>query len=187
MGLFDLFKRKGDERGVELYESALAQARQPLFYTDLGVPDTLDGRFDLIVLHMCVIRQALLVAGEEEGDGALLQAMDERFIKDMDYCLREVGVGDLSVGKQVKAMAGAYQGRWTRYRAALDADNEGAMMDAIVTNVYREIDVPDGAARAIATYCSTQVTALAKAPDVVRTGKALPWSALAVEAAHDTA
>lgn len=187
LGLFDLFRRKSDAQGVDLYESALSQARQPIFHTQLGVPDTLDGRFDLIVLHLCLVRQALLSAGEEEGDGPLLQAMDERFITDMDYALREVGVGDLSVGKQVKSMAGAYQGRWRRYKEAFADENAGDLAEALLTNVYRGTDVPAENGLVLATYCQTQIAALAGAPAAIRSGKALPWSPLATETPRDAA
>lgn len=187
MAFFGLFTRKEDERGIDLYESALAQSRQPGFYVELEVPDTLDGRFDLIVLHMCLIRAALLRAGEEEGDGALLQAMDERFITDMDYALREVGVGDLSVGKQVKGMAGAYQGRWMRYRTAFDDNDQTALAEALVTNVYRDSPVDKGKAEALATYSQAQIARLAQNPGAIRSAKDLPWGDLTIEVPRDAA
>ncbi|MEO0412623.1 MAG: ubiquinol-cytochrome C chaperone family protein [Pseudomonadota bacterium] len=183
MGLLDLFKRKTDERGIDLYESALAQARQAIFHTQLGVPDSLDGRFDLIVLHLCLLREALLVAGEKEGDGTLLQAMDERFITDMDYALREVGVGDLSVGKQVKAMAGAYQGRWKRYRAAFAHKHDRDLVDAISANVYRDEDKPAAHTETIARYCRAQIALLSAQSEAIRRAQGLPWTPLELEAA----
>ena len=179
-----IFKRP-DYRGEQLYDSVVGQARQVVFFTDLGVPDTLDGRFDLIILHMCVVRQALIEAGERPEDGGLLQTMDERFIADMDYCMREVGVGDLSVGKKVKAMAGAYQGRWKRYRVAMTDKDVGALAEAIEYNVFRggteeENPVPEtvsGGAEALAAYSLAQVASLSDTIGALRDAAKPAWTA----------
>ena len=102
-------------RAAGLYGAVVAQARQVVFYRDLGVPDTVDGRFELIVLHMVLLLRRL---NREGDDGAALrQALFDVLLDDMDRSLREMGVGDLGVGRRVKAMGKAFYGR--------DADDGG--------------------------------------------------------------
>ncbi len=104
-----------------LYAGAVAQARQPVFYARLGVPDTVDGRFDLVALHIFLILQRL----KAEPDAApFAQAVFDAMFADMDRNLREMGVGDLSVGKKVKAMAQGLYGRIAAYEAGLAAGEE---------------------------------------------------------------
>jgi cytochrome b pre-mRNA-processing protein 3 len=94
-----------------LYGAAVAQARNPAFYVECRVPDTLDGRFDLIVLHLCLLIRRLRREGETGA--TLAQALFDTTFDDMDRSLREMGVGDLGVGRRVKAMASAFYGRAT--------------------------------------------------------------------------
>lgn len=129
-----LRRRRHERTGYELYGAAVAAARQPWFYTELGVPDTLDGRFDLVGLHaFLVIRRlsALPAPGPE-----VAQAVFDAMFSDMDFNLREMGVSDLSVGRKVKAMWEAFHGRATAYQAAL-AEGEAALAEALARNVWR--------------------------------------------------
>lgn len=164
--------------GSALYDNAVRQSRQPMFFNTYGVPDALDGRFDLIVLHLCLLRFALIAKGEEAGDGRLLQAMDERFVMDMDHALREIGVGDLSVGKQVKGMMAAYNGRWTAYRDAFDqylsSGVSGALEDSVFRNVYRSSQGADGAA--MTQYCQTQIDHLQDKAGLIRSAHDIAWA-----------
>lgn len=165
--------------GAALYDDAVVQSRRPVFFTDCGVPDALDGRFDLIVLHLCLLRFTLVAAGEEASDGRMLQAMDERFVMDMDHALREIGVGDLSVGKQVKGMMAAYNGRWNAYQGAFEhyqADgSEVALKEGVLRNVYRDAEGAD--ASAICEYCRIQLDHLQDKASVIRSTQATPWAA----------
>src|SRR5262245_48094906 len=95
-----------------LYAAAIAQARQPVFYAGLRVPDTVDGRFELVALHVFLILQRL--KSEPEAT-PFAQALFDTMFADMDRNLREMGVGDLSVGKKVKAMAQGLYGRIAAY------------------------------------------------------------------------
>jgi cytochrome b pre-mRNA-processing protein 3 len=113
-----------------LYEAIVAAARRTTFYEDMGVPDTVDGRFDMIVLHLFVVLDRL--KGEHQN---LQQAITDEFFKDMDRSLREMGVGDLSVGKKVRKMAEAYAGRIQAYGEAAAKDDE-ALLAAVQRNVY---------------------------------------------------
>ncbi|MEM6680816.1 MAG: ubiquinol-cytochrome C chaperone family protein [Pseudomonadota bacterium] len=183
--VFQFFKNlmaRNGRFGDALYDDAVVQARRPLFFHTMGVPDTLDGRYDLIVLHLCLLRFAILQDGEAPGDGAMLQAMDERFVMDMDHALREIGVGDLSVGKQVKKMMGGYQGRWTSYRDAFSNVREGAarddLIDVLYRNVYREAEGAD--AGLLAQYCAAQVSHLQDQGAKIRAEQRTPWAPWAV-------
>jgi cytochrome b pre-mRNA-processing protein 3 len=127
-----------------LYGLAVAAARQPYFYEILGVPDTLDGRFDLVGLHVFLLIRRL--RGLPEPGPALAQAVFDAMFNDMDVNLRELGVSDLSVGKRVRAMWEAFHGRATAYQAALEAADPAALAAALERNVWR--GVPAGAAAA---------------------------------------
>jgi cytochrome b pre-mRNA-processing protein 3 len=130
MILRKLFERKPEPEQV-LYEAIVAAARQPRFYAELLVPDTVDGRFDLITLHMFLVLERL----KDEQPEPVRQALIDVFFRDMDRSLREMGVGDLSVGKKVRKMAEVFYGRVDAYRKAL-VEGEMALSDAIARNVY---------------------------------------------------
>jgi len=117
----------------QLYVAVVEQSRQPFLYKDLAIPDTLDGRFDAIILHMFLIVRRF----RREPTArflSLARMLQEAFISDMDRSLREMGVGDTGVGVRVKKMAGALAGRMRAYEAAAD---ESAMAEALARNVYR--------------------------------------------------
>lgn len=126
----------GDARSRDalrpLYAAVVDEARRPFWYTQGSVPDTLDGRFDMVAAVLAFVLIRL------EGDGAATRApsalLTELFVSDMDAQLREAGVGDVVVGKHVGNMMGALGGRLSAYRAALA---EGGLEDALVRNLYR--------------------------------------------------
>lgn len=141
------FLSPGRDRAAHaLYVAAVEQARTPAFYLVGGVADTLDGRFDLIALHLWleVTRLHRPAGGEEALAGAALD-LEERLLAvhfaDMDQALREMGVGDLGVGKKIKAMAQAFYGRAAAYDAAFEAVRADGRVDplraALDRNVYR--------------------------------------------------
>jgi cytochrome b pre-mRNA-processing protein 3 len=120
-------------RDVEpIYSAIVTAARQPHFYAEWGVPDTVDGRFDLIVLHLFLVLDRLRM---EEGYEDVSQDLTDHFYKDMDRSLREMGVGDLSVGKKVRKMAEACYGRLLAYGKAM-AQDDAELGEAIARNVY---------------------------------------------------
>lgn len=136
---------------------AVAAARQPFFYTTLGVPDTLDGRFDLVALHAFLLVHRL----REYPD--LAQAIFDAMFVDMDNNLREIGVGDLSVGKHVRAMWEAFHGRSKAYETALEANDPQALVAALARNVWRG-EAPTGAAEALAERVLAETASLAGQP-----------------------
>jgi cytochrome b pre-mRNA-processing protein 3 len=163
MGLLGLFARKPHERaGFALYGAAVAQARQPLFFAELGVPDTLDGRFDVVALHSALL--VCRIARDPDPRGKdLAQAVFDAMFADMDVTLREMGVGDLAVGKRVKRMWEAFHGRAQSYEAALRAGDRAALEAALVRNVWRG-EAPEGAAARLAGMVVATDAALAAVP-----------------------
>ena len=129
MILSKLFARKPDT-AMRLYEAIVASARQEKFYTEMDVPDTLDGRFDMIVLHLFLVLDRLR---GEAGD--MKQKLTDVFFKDLDRTLREMGVGDLSVAKKIRPMAEAFAGRIKAYALALEQGDE-TLIGALRRNVY---------------------------------------------------
>src|SRR3546814_10206076 len=101
-----------------LGEEIVWQERRPGLYRDLGVPDNLDGRFEAIVLHLVLVLRRLKRDFPEGLE--LAGELQEAFFEDMDRSLREMGAGDLGVGKRVKRMAEGFMGRLAGYEGALD-------------------------------------------------------------------
>src|ERR1700686_992947 len=122
--IFRLFRRGPQARTIDaLYGAIVAQARNPGFYLAFDVPDTAEGRFDMIVLHLALFSRRL---GRAEGpDRAAIQALSQgvfdMFCRDMDHNLREMGVGDLTVPKKMQKLGEAFYGRLEVYEHALAA------------------------------------------------------------------
>lgn len=119
-----LFKQKGRVQNnpkviaKKLYACALEHTREPVFYQSCGVPDTFDGRFDLLLVHIFIIYNGLMVADGAHKD--LAQFIFDETFKDMDQTLREMGIGDVGVPKHQKRMMRAFNGRMHRYQLAFD-------------------------------------------------------------------
>ena len=164
MGLISLIRDKligagrHERTGYLLYGHAVAAARVPEMYRDLGVPDTLDGRFDMVGLHAALLIRRLRAL--PEPGPTLAQAVFDAMFSDMDINLREMGVSDLSVGRKVRAMWEAFHGRAFSYEAALAAGDHAALAAALERNVWRGA-APPGAAARLACLVLAQDAALA--------------------------
>ena len=136
MGVLNLFGLLGgastERRGYELYTAAVRSARAPFFYAELKVPDTLDGRFDMVGLHAYLLIRRL---SAEPAGQKVSQALFDAMFNDMDVNLREMGVGDLSVGKKVKVMWEAFHGRANAYAEALKS-GPAALAAALERNLW---------------------------------------------------
>ncbi len=131
--LFSGFRDK--KTAFELYGKLVRQARMPQFYTAFEVADTLDGRFDMILIHMFLVQNRL----RSEGDATakLRRQLQEAMIADMDRSLREMGVGDMGIGREVKKMGVAWFGRLKAYAAAVESDDAaGELARAVARNLY---------------------------------------------------
>jgi cytochrome b pre-mRNA-processing protein 3 len=139
------------------YRRVVEQARQPVFFADYSVPDTLDGRFELICLHAFLYLHRLKL--DRPQASPFCQSLFDRMFADFDRSLREMGVGDLSVGKHVKRMARAFYGRIVSYEAGLDSD-DSALAAALARNVFGTVSAAECAADDMAAYVRGAVRAL---------------------------
>lgn len=137
-----------------LYHEIVAQARLPVFYEKLGVPDTANGRFDMIVLHCFCVMQRL----KKEPQGYdLSQMLMTVLVDDLDRNLREMGVGDLSVGKKVKRIAEGFYGRLDAYSTGLNGDRT-LLIEALKRNLYSSVEHPDeGNVMQVADYLCREI------------------------------
>ncbi|WP_428536672.1 ubiquinol-cytochrome C chaperone family protein [Rhodopila sp.] len=156
-----LRKRDKQERAAfQLYATSVVAARDAFLYATLGVPDTLDGRFDAIVLHVYLLVRRM--DGEPQPAPALAQGVFDAMFLDMDINLREMGVGDLSVGKRNRAMWEAFHGRSAAYAAAWQ--DPPALAASFARNVWRGAPPPTGSAEALVRLAAAQAACLAAQP-----------------------
>jgi cytochrome b pre-mRNA-processing protein 3 len=151
-----------------IYGMIVTQTREPLFYRDLGVPDTVDGRFDLLLLHLWMVLRRLRAARDGMEPA---QALFDRFCEDMDDNLREMGVGDLAVPRRMQAFGEAFYGRSRAYDDALSQGAEQGTekaTDALAQAISKNILNGGGRdrARGLAAYAMAAVTWLAACDDV---------------------
>ncbi|MFG1479523.1 ubiquinol-cytochrome C chaperone family protein [Xanthobacter sp. V4C-4] len=162
--MFKLFRSSKSRETIErLYGVIVAQSRRAGFYTDFGVPDTLEGRFEMVLLHTILVCHRLKAGNATEQ--AVSQGVFDAFAADMDRTLREMGVGDLSVPKKMKKIGAAFYGRAAAYDAALAADDDTLLVAALARNVL-EVDVAarGGHPQALAAYVRAIVRQLAATP-----------------------
>lgn len=155
-----LFRRPPEPGGIPsaLYGVIVAQARSPAFYRDFGVPDTVEGRLEMVMLHVGLAVRRLAAAGE--AGRALGQEVFDLFCTDMDRSLREMGVGDLAVPKRMKRIGQSFYGRLAAYEAGLADRDPLALASAVRRNL------PDGGALAagrLAAYIKAADASLAAA------------------------
>lgn len=169
--IFGLFSRRNNNRQIldRQYETLTAAARQPFFYSHLGVPDTVMGRLEMISLVMILFFRRTRFSGTSGQE--LAQEIVDAFFQDIDHSIRELGVGDPSVPKRMKKLAGRYYGRLESYAAALDAGDEEALSAALARNIHPEVDNPPSMA-ALAAWAMFAERHLAAVPeDDVATGR----------------
>lgn len=156
--ILPLFRRNRPPDTISsLYGMIVAQARSPVFYREYGVPDTIGGRFDLLLLHLALVVERLM---REEGAKAFGQGLFDRFCADMDDNLREMGIGDLAVPKHMKRVGEAFYGRSQAYQEALLAADDATLIEALGRNVYA--GAPAAAVTRLATYIRAVNAALAR-------------------------
>ena len=156
MNLLPFRRPKQDPMIADLYGTIVAQARSPIFYSGYGVPDTVSGRFDMVVLHMVLFLRRL--KRESETVQVLGQEVFNLFCRDMDDNFREMGVGDLAVPKRMQAFGEAFYGRAAAYDLALAAGTE-PLAQALCRNILNGQEIEN--ARRLAFYVETAVACLA--------------------------
>lgn len=159
--IFNLFRKTSPSDAVfAVYSAIVAQSRQPRFYAEWGIADTVTGRFDMICLHLVLLFRRLRA---EEGRAAeFSQAVFDLFFKDMDQSLRELGAGDLAVPKKIQKMGSIFYGLLASLNAALDAGDAAAVEAVLLRNVYG--DQPSPQASLLAAYLLEQSERLAAQP-----------------------
>jgi len=144
------FRRSSESRTIgALYGAIVAQARSVAFYTQYGVPDTVQGRFELIVLHLVLVLSRLR---REDASGRRFgQQLFDMFCRDLDDNLREMGVGDLAVPKKMRRLGEAFYGRQAAYLAAVAARDQRELEKTLARNIFQREDFDDRTA-ALARY-----------------------------------
>jgi cytochrome b pre-mRNA-processing protein 3 len=160
--VFATLHRRRERRAAALaaYRRIVERSRDPAFYAGWGVPDTLDGRFEVLALHAFLVLNRLK---REPGDAAVFaQELFDTMFADLDAALREMGAGDLGVGRRVQAMARGLYGRIAAYERGLDDETE--MVAALRRNLFGTAASDDAQLAAFGAYARRQVAALAAQP-----------------------
>ncbi|MGI8839388.1 MAG: ubiquinol-cytochrome C chaperone family protein [Caulobacteraceae bacterium] len=153
-----------------LCDTAVAQGRQPALYARMGAPDSVEGRFEILTLHVILLLDRLRSAGPEAG--AVGQALFDVYLSDLDAALREMSVGDLAVGKRMKKLGQVFYGRARAYREAFAVLPDTATLEAVVARTLLD-GVADGDPGPLAAYVARAREALAaSAADSLLAGSA---------------
>lgn len=168
MGLLNrLFGRTEPRDAANLYDRVVERARAEHWYVAGGVPDTVDGRFDMVaaVLAMVLLR----LEEDQQAAGQLSASLAECFVDDMDGQLRQLGIGDITVGKHIGKMMGMLGGRLGAYRDGLAA---GALDAALIRNLYRgEAPAPPALAHTAESLIALRSALVGMSIDTLRAGK----------------
>ncbi|WP_454848960.1 ubiquinol-cytochrome C chaperone family protein [Rhizobium binxianense] len=140
--IFGLFRKKNNNQAIvdRQYQVLTAAARMPELYERLNVPDTVMGRFEMLSIAMILFfrrTRASAVSGQE-----IAQEIVDAFFQDIDYSIRELGIGDNSVPKRMKKLAGMFYGRLEAYSKAMDAGDAAALAAALRRNIYPQAAEP---------------------------------------------
>ncbi|WP_368518105.1 ubiquinol-cytochrome C chaperone family protein [Rhizobium sp.] len=150
--IFGLFRKRNHNQiiVVRQYEALTSMARQPVFYTDYEVPDTVMGRFELLSVMMILFfrrTRSSATSGQE-----LAQEIVDAFFEDIDYSIRELGIGDNSVPKRMKKLAGMFYGRLESYAGAMDSGDRTALAAALQRNIYPKASESAASMRSLADW-----------------------------------
>lgn len=167
--MFNFFNKNSKIKDIAhgLFTKIVTQARQPEFYETWQVPDTLDGRFDLIILHLSLVVDRFEAQLQDKNRAhnkniaIVIRYLQEVLFDNMDMSLRELGVGDMSVGKKVKIMAEAYYGRKKTYQEIIRSDDMAPDFKAsLLRNIYRGQKPDDRVLDDFVSYVNRQIECL---------------------------
>jgi cytochrome b pre-mRNA-processing protein 3 len=174
--ILNLFrKNRATEAVYAVYAAIVAQSRQPRFYAEWGVPDTVTGRFDMISLHMALLFRRLRAEGKPVSEFA--QAVFDLFFKDMDRSLREMGAGDLAVPKKIQKMGNIFYGLMTNINEAMDRDDRAEVETVIRRNLFEGAEA--AAAAELTAYLFEQAERLGRQPTASIVGGKIEMDAAA--------
>jgi cytochrome b pre-mRNA-processing protein 3 len=156
--MFSFFKANPVQLAAErAYRRVVEQARQPGFFTDGGVPDSVDGRFELICLHAFLYLHRL--KRERPGSADMGQRFFDVMFLDFDRALREMGTGDLSVGREIRRMAEAFYGRIAAYEQGLAGD-DAVLQPALARNLFGTATPSEAQLATLADYVRREAAGL---------------------------
>jgi cytochrome b pre-mRNA-processing protein 3 len=154
-------QRPARAAGRMLYAAVVEQSRNPTLYAELRAPDTVEGRFEVYTLHVVLLLDRLRGQGPQAAETS--QALFDTYVEALDDALREMGVGDLSVGKKMRRLGEAFYGRVKNYEAAFAALPDAGALEALLgRTVYEGVEEPPVAG--LAAYVQAQRAALAAEP-----------------------
>jgi cytochrome b pre-mRNA-processing protein 3 len=162
IGVLASLFRSNPRRGAvdAVYREIVERARAPIFYTEWGVPDTLDGRFELLALHAFLVLNRL--KRDHASTEVFAQDLFDAMFADLDRALREMGVGDLGVGRRVKEMATGFYGRIVAYDQGIT--DPAVLGAALRRNLYGTTEPSAAQLARAAEYVRRQAAALAAEP-----------------------
>lgn len=151
--MFGLFRRENpyEQAALAHYQAALERARDPVFYAEYGVPDTMDGRFDMLMVQLFPLLHSCARRGERE----FAQAIFDAVFHNMDQTLRQIGFGDMGIPKRMKRMMKAFNGRMHAYEKGWE---RGDLAPALMRNLYGAVPAPSiEIARRMADYMGRMI------------------------------
>ncbi|HEV2651612.1 MAG TPA: ubiquinol-cytochrome C chaperone family protein [Rhizomicrobium sp.] len=151
-----LRRRSETDSLVRQLQAALnVRAREPVFFREFGAEDTIDGRFDILALHAWLVLSRLEVQGRND----LARRLADSLFIGFDEALRDLGAGDMGMGRRIKKFADAFNGRMVAYEGAKDP---AALADAMIRNIYRGRPGHEAQARALTAYALSAQAHLAR-------------------------
>jgi cytochrome b pre-mRNA-processing protein 3 len=175
LGIAAALRRRGRREAVNsAYRAIVARAREPYFFTSWGVPDTLDGRFEVLALHAFLVLNRL--KSERPATAEFAQDLFDTMFADLDRAVREMGATDLGVGRHVKAMARGFYGRIAAYEAGL-AGNDAALEEALARNLFGTAKPTPAQLASAASYVRGEAAALRLATAARLLAGAVPFGA----------
>lgn len=173
--ILSLFSRKAKANEaitIAIYETIVAAARQPYFYSDIGVPDSPLGRYEMLSLHIFLFIRR--IKGRNDALKSIGQEVTDEFFRDVDHSLRELGIGDSGVPKRMKKLARMFYGRVESYDRALENNDQTELATALARNIRPDSADWIGGGVALANYVEQVVLLLETQPDdVLASGKAI--------------
>ena len=161
------FRRSVHDNNIyALYGMIVAQVRLGVFYTAYGIPDTVQGRFELLVLHLVLVLRRLgrepqtaKAAGWVRREKSLGQLLFDAFCRDLDANLREMGVGDIEHPRRMRRLGEEFYGRQAAYHAALDGSDPPVLENALARNIF-ELESGEARVSRLANYARASVAQL---------------------------